>query len=115
MGKLPPAEERYRATEYFRKTSLIELNETFDAISTRRLLEQSKGAPGSMMTPRGAATMHGIDAPTFAQYFAYPGVLKDQIFTVFDTNKDGTCAQTPPTPTPRVLAPTPTHRLAVPA
>ena len=42
-----------------------------------------------MITPRGAATMHGIDAVTFAEYFAYPGVLKSQIFRVFDTNRDG--------------------------
>ena len=77
-SKLP---KRMReAVEFFHKTELSELHATFDALCRVRTPTSDSGKK---------RTQHGIDRHTFSEYFNYPGVLREQIFRVFDVNRDG--------------------------
>jgi hypothetical protein len=68
------------AVEFFHKTELSELHDTFDQLCR-------------VQTPKGDGaakqkqTSHGIDKEIFKRYFNYPGVLRDQIFKVFDARE----------------------------
>jgi|TARA_B110000211_G_C13851355_1_gene452343 Ca2+-binding EF-hand superfamily protein len=42
-----------------------------------------------LLEGKSDSTHAGIDIETFGEYFSYPGVLREQIFKVFDTNQDG--------------------------
>lgn len=71
-----------RAGKFFQSYELDEINKTFEQMA-KDMSDQHKASGGE------SRTAHGIDKNTFQEYFPYPGVLRDQIFSVFDTNGDG--------------------------
>ncbi len=64
-----------KASTYFQSFEISELDELFEKL-TKEAESHGKGKDG-------------IDKETFSTYFPYPGVLRDQIFGVFDVDGDG--------------------------
>ena len=91
MGKAQsrlPQEAMEKALKYFEAHEINEVLEIFNRLQEDRAQENreagKKGSAGG-----SNRTEHGIDIDTFGEYFSYPGVLREQIFKVFDTNGDG--------------------------
>ena len=88
MGKAQSSMSREameKALKYFEAHEINEIIEIFN-----RLHDEKNGANSEGKTSSGEPRTHaGIDIDTFGEYFSYPGVLREQIFKVFDTNGDG--------------------------
>jgi Ca2+-binding EF-hand superfamily protein len=69
-----------KARKYFEAHEINDVMSIFQNLQADERLLEGK-ADGS--------THAGIDIETFGEYFSYPGVLREQIFKVFDSNKDG--------------------------
>ena len=83
QSKLPPAAMK-KALTYFEAHEIDDVMEIFQRLREDELRQRQQQADG-----RVKSTHAGIDIHTFGEYFAYPGVLRKQIFKVFDTNQDG--------------------------
>jgi len=82
MGKAQstlPREAMQKARQYF---EVHEINDVMEIFQNLRDDERLEGKCDGL-------THAGIDMDTFGEYFSYPGVLREQIFKVFDTNGDG--------------------------
>jgi|TARA_B110000090_G_scaffold162868_1_gene179956 Ca2+-binding EF-hand superfamily protein len=85
MGKTQSkisTEAMKKARKYFEAHEINDVMEIFKNLQEDERLLEGK-SEGSI------STHAGIDIETFGEYFAYPGVLREQIFKVFDSNKDG--------------------------
>ena len=75
MGKLfskaNKGGELSKASKYFKEFELSELDALFQKLTKERGEQGGKGKAG-------------IDKVTFQEYFPYPGVLREQIFAIFD-------------------------------
>eukprot|EP00943_MAST-04B_sp_MAST-4B-sp1_P001436 g1436.t1 len=74
----------------FKKQELNELIVVFNKLSKIKVGEgqnssNRNNSPRKMLSPPS----RGLNEEQFAQYFSYPGVLRKQIFKVFDRNMDG--------------------------
>jgi Ca2+-binding EF-hand superfamily protein len=93
MGKAQsrlPQEAMEKALKYFEAHEVSEIIEIFNRLQadkTRNNNENSSSKSGEGSDRN--STHAGIDIDTFGEYFSYPGVLREQIFKVFDTNGDG--------------------------
>ena len=81
QSKLPRTAMK-KALEYFEAHEIDDVMEIFQRL--REDEQRQQEAEGKVKS-----THAGIDIDTFGEYFSYPGVLRAQIFNVFDTNKDG--------------------------
>ena len=81
QSKLPRAAMR-KSLQYFEAHEIDDVMEIFQRL--REDEQRQQEAEG-----KARSTHAGIDIGTFGEYFSYPGVLREQIFLVFDTNKDG--------------------------
>jgi len=74
-----PHDAMKKARKYFEEHEIKDVMEIFTRLKDDdRLLEGKE-----------ESTHAGIDIDTFGEYFSYPGVLREQIFKVFDSNQDG--------------------------
>jgi|EP00945_MAST-04E_sp_MAST-4E-sp1_P008885 Ca2+-binding EF-hand superfamily protein len=74
-----------KALKYFEAHEINEIVDIFNRLQDEKN-ESENGGEGKSGELR---THAGIDIDTFGEYFSYPGVLREQIFKVFDTNGDG--------------------------
>ena len=85
MGKVQsklPRSAMKKSLEYFEAHEIDDVMDIFQRL--REDEQRQQEAEGKMKS-----THAGIDIETFGEYFSYPGVLRQQIFRVFDTNMDG--------------------------
>ena len=78
LSRLPPQAEIRKALDVFGEQEFDEVVSIFE-----RLRDSRDTHGGRKRTP------NGIDKATFTEYFSYPGMLRDQIFLIFDSNGDG--------------------------
>ena len=85
MGKVQsklPRSAMKKSLEYFEAHEIDDVMDIFQRL--REDEQRQQEAEG-----KTKSTHAGIDIETFGEYFSYPGVLREQIFRVFDTNMDG--------------------------
>ena len=92
MGKAQsrlPQEAMEKALKYFEAHEVSEIIEIFNRLQADKNNNNADSNGATSKTGESGSTHAGIDIDTFGDYFSYPGVLRNQIFKVFDTNGDG--------------------------
>ena len=92
MGKAQsrlPQEAMEKALKYFEAHEVSEIIEIFNRLQADKNNNNADSNGEASKTGESGSTHAGIDIETFGEYFSYPGVLRNQIFKVFDTNGDG--------------------------
>ena len=93
MGKAQsrlPQEAMEKALKYFEAHEVSEIIEIFNRLQADKTRNNNENSSSKSGEGNDRNSTHaGIDIDTFGEYFSYPGVLREQIFKVFDTNGDG--------------------------